>query len=300
MSASLQVATLHQRLDADAKDDRCASVYRDADVTAMQTHSLMPLVTSFRRLRKAARQCMRRASSPGYDTVTWRQYRDDLTGNLMRLSQRLDAGVWQPSPVRTVSCRFITGKELRISIPTVEDRIVHKAICNALVPILEATVLANWVSGFLRGRSRLTAVRQAMAYMEGGLVYVADVDVADVSGRITAAEVCDLVAACVSDGSLLCLVHRIVDQLPTPMVVGSGLSPLLIHLRLAPIDRALAPLSVVRFADNYAVFCSSLEEAAAAYRVIEQTLAEYGLWPAPAKSSVRSGVNPEDLFLVGA
>jgi|SRR5689334_19223758 len=266
----------------------------------MQTHSLMPLVTSQRYLRRAARQCMRRSSSPGIDGVTWRAYRRDFAGKISSLSESLSIGKWRPSPVRMVTCRFITGKLLSIAIPTVEDRVVHRAVRNALLPVLERDVIPEWVSGYLPGRSRITSVRQAAEHIYNGFRSVCNVDVADVSGVRSSRDVSELVASWVSDGSLIALIRRILDALPSPMAIGSGLSPTLIHLRLAPIDAALSNLGwrVVRFADTYCVFCESPTAARIAHRVITDILSQNGMAVADAKSWVREHVNPEDLFMV--
>ena len=258
----------------------------------------MPLLTGQRALRRAARQCMRRCSSPGADRVTWHAYRQRLGGRLDALSGRLREGTWQPGPLRQVPIRTFAGKTLPMVIPTTEDRIVHRALRNAVEPVLEARAFADFVSGFRPRRNRLTAVAQAAGHYAAGCRWVADVDVADVSGGSSAEEVVGWLARWVHDGTFLARVHTALAALPFPIVAGTGLAPLLINLRLVPVDERLAGLRVVRFCDNYCVFAPTQAEAAAAFEEVRAALAAVGLAPSAAKSRVHGQMNPEDLFLI--
>src|SRR5690606_6579041 len=59
-------------------------------------HSLMPYLVDGRHLLIAARLCMRRASAPGADGVSWADYRQGLRERLADLATRLRTGRWQP------------------------------------------------------------------------------------------------------------------------------------------------------------------------------------------------------------
>ncbi len=251
-------------------------------------------------LMPATRSGMRRASAPGADGVTWATYRQGLRDRLVDLGDRLRTGVWEPGPLREVAITAYTGKVLTAVVPTVEDRIVHRAMRTALDPILEASVLADWVSGFRPTRNRVTALRQADAHVAAGRAWVADIDVAAASEGGTADELVAWLAEYVMDGSFLAVFRRALTGLPTPLVPGSGLWPVLFHLRLAKVDAELGGLSVVRFADNYAAFAPDPRTAELAYGRITAALATVGLRPSPRKSSLRPPhlASPEDLFLI--
>lgn len=241
---------------------------------------------------------MRRASSAGPNGVSWGEYRKNFQQNLEDLSSRIASGKWSPGSTRDVTVRFFTGKIFDIAIPNVEDRIVHRAIRNAVEPILERKAFPDFVSGFRRYRSRLTSVRQAMEHWNSGYRFVADIDVEDVSGTLPVDNVVDWMAEWVSDGAFLNLFRTALYGLPSPLAVGSGLSPMLINVRLVPVDRLLQGERVVRFSDNYCIFCSSLAEAEEAFDKVRRALAFAGLSPSKTKSHVRSNSNPEDLFLI--
>jgi hypothetical protein len=175
---------------------------------------------------------------------------------------------------------------------------VHRALRNAIEPILEARVFADWVSGFRPRRNRITALRQASAHYAVGLEWVADIDVAAVSEGASVEEVVDWHAEHIHDGTFLARVRTALGGMPSPLAPGSGLAPLLINLRLSQVDRLVSGFPVVRFADNYAAFCHTRAAAQQAFGAISAALLRYRLRPNETKSRIRAEANIEDLFLI--
>ncbi|WP_017624723.1 reverse transcriptase domain-containing protein [Nocardiopsis chromatogenes] len=262
-------------------------------------HSMMPLLTDPARLKRAARACMRRSGGPGIDGVTWADYRRAFDDRLKALAQRLADGTWRPSPVRFVSWPS-WGKELHIGVPTVEDRIVHRALRNALEPLLDTAAYPPWLFGWRPRRGRTEAVAAAARHLYTGAPWVADLDIAQATAGAATEELIDILAAYVHDGSFLARLREVLDGLPSPLYPGSGLSPRLTNVRLLPVDHApeLKERRTVRLTDNYAVFAASRREAEAAMKDLVSLLAARGLAPNPQKTKVWKP-NPEDLFLAG-
>lgn len=263
-----------------------------------KAHSLMPFLVDIRHLRRSARLCMRRRSAPGIDRVTWKSYRQNLATNLQALSERLRHQDWQPSELRVIDNFTFFGKNFTLAIPTVEDRIVHRAMKFAISKVLEERAFLDFVSGFRPGRNRINALRLANEFRKTGLDWVVDVDVKDVSNGCSLEHLLNLLAKYISDGRFLSTVKAALSIFPNPLFVGSGLSPLLINLRLTPVDIALADSNVVRFCDNYVCFSSSNAESKAIFRKVEEVLSQHGLRANLSKSKIRDNPNIEDLFLV--
>jgi len=223
-----------------------------------------------------------------------------MRDRLVDLGHRLRTGAWEPGPLREVAIRAYPCKVFTAVVPTVEDRIVHRAMRAALDPILEASVLADWVSGFRPTRNRITALRQAEVHVAEGRAWVADIDVAAASEGGTVDELVAWLAEHVTDGSFLAVFRRVLTGLPAPLVPGSGLWPVMFHLRLAKVDAELGGLSVVRFADNYTAFTPDPRTAELAYDRITAALTTVRLRPSPRKSWLRPPhlASPEDLFLI--
>ncbi|WP_228708056.1 reverse transcriptase domain-containing protein [Amycolatopsis keratiniphila] len=263
-----------------------------------QSHSLMPLLSE-PRLRRALRKCGRRASTPGADGMTWGRLRSEAHVMLPQLALELAEGTWRPGPVRKVQLPTYTGKQMHTFIPTVRDRLVHRALRTALEPVLEASAFHDWVSGFRPRRNRITALRQAAVHHQAGFRWIADLDVASVSEGATIDEVIDWHAEHIHDGTFLARLRTALAAMPSPIAAGSGLAPLLINLRLSQVDTQLPQLRVVRFADNYAAFAPTREEAHGAFDTISDALLRLRLRPNERKSRIRNDANVEDLFLIG-
>lgn len=250
-------------------------------------------------LRRALRQCGRRASAPGADGMTWGQLRREARTLLPHLAAHLADGTWQPGPVRDVVMPTYTGKQMHTFIPPVLDRLVHRALRNVIEPVLEARAFHDWVSGFRPRRNRITALRQAAVYHQAGFRWMADLDVASVSEGATVEEVIDWHAEHIHDGTFLARLRTALAAMPHPIAPGSGLAPMLINLRLSQVDKKLSGLRVVRFADNYVAFARTHEEAQEAFYVISDALLLLRLRPNETKSRIRDDANVEDLFLIG-
>ncbi|GAA5110396.1 hypothetical protein GCM10025762_18240 [Haloechinothrix salitolerans] len=264
---------------------------------APQSHSLMPLLSE-KHLRRALRQCGRRSSSPGADRMTWRDLRQQAGVVLPNLAAQLAAGTWRPGPLRELTIPTYTGKSLPTAIPTVVDRLVHRAVRNAVEPALDARAFADWVSGYRPRRNRNTALRQAAGHLAAGHRYVADIDAARVSDGVDVDETVHWFAEYIHDGACLRLLRTLLAGLPSPVIPGSGLAPLLINLRLSQVDKPLSDLRIVRFADNYCAFAETMAGAEKSFWRISDAMAAVRLEPNAAKSRIRRGANAEDLFLI--
>ncbi|MFJ6752499.1 reverse transcriptase domain-containing protein [Streptomyces sp. NPDC091266] len=260
-------------------------------------HSLMRQAVGERTLKRAARQCMGRTGSPGADGMTWRAFRQDMPARITALSAALSAGTWRPGPLR-VEEFDAWGKRHTVTIPTVTDRIVHRALRNAVEPVLEQDAYPPWMFGWHRRAGRPLAVAAAARHLNAGLTWVADIDVAAASRGVALEDAISSVARFIHDGSVLALLRRILSALPDPLAPGSGLSPMLTNLRMTPVDQQLTGRTAVRMTDNYTLFAATEPEAEAAYRHLTGLLAAHGMTPAEAKSKIWRP-NPEDLYAAG-
>lgn len=260
-------------------------------------HSLMRQAVSERALKRAARQCMGRTGSPGADGMTWRAFRQGMPARIEALSTALSEGSWRPGPLR-IKEFDAWGKRHTVTIPTVTDRIVHRALRNAVEPVLERDAYPPWMFGWHRRAGRPLAVAAAARHLHAGLPWVADIDVAAASHGVTLEDAITSVARFVHDGSVLSLLRRILTALPDPLAPGSGLSPMLTNLRMTPVDQQLTGWTAVRMTDNYTLFAATQPEAEAAYRHLTGLLTAHGMKPAPAKSKIWRP-NPEDLYAAG-
>jgi RNA-directed DNA polymerase len=81
----------------------------------------------------------RKDGAKGIDGQSAEQYAENLHGNLADLLDRAKSGRHKAPPVKRVHIPKGDGKSTRpIGIPTLEDKVLQRAIVNALEPVYEA------------------------------------------------------------------------------------------------------------------------------------------------------------------
>jgi len=130
---------------------------------------------------KEAYRRTRKGGAVGVDGVTADQYEQDLEGNLQRLLDRAKSGTYRAPPVRRVHIPKggSTTETRPIGIPTLEDKVLQRAIVMLLEPIYEQDFL-DCSYGFRPGRSAHDALKsfrdQTMdSRPRGGWVYEVDI-----------------------------------------------------------------------------------------------------------------------------
>jgi retron-type reverse transcriptase len=114
------------------KQQRIAELARQAPqmgFTSLNHHlELIWLVEAYNRTRKDG--------APGVDGQTDQEYRLTLLDNLVQLLERAKSGAYRAPPVRRVHIPKGTGPETRpIGIPTLEDKVLQRAVVMVLEPI---------------------------------------------------------------------------------------------------------------------------------------------------------------------
>ena len=90
---------------------------------------------------RAAYLAVKRDAAAGADGETWQHYGEDLEANLRSLSARLKRGAYRAKPVRRAYIPKADGRQRPLGVPTLEDKIVQRAIVEVLNAIYEADFL---------------------------------------------------------------------------------------------------------------------------------------------------------------
>jgi retron-type reverse transcriptase len=127
-------------------------------------------------LREACR-LTRKSGAAGVDGQTASEYERDLEGNLESLLNRFKAGTYRAPPVRRVYIPKADGSQRPIGIPTLEDKILQRAVTMVLEAIYEQDFL-DCSYGFRPKRSAhqaLATVWKGSMDMRGGWVLEVDI-----------------------------------------------------------------------------------------------------------------------------
>src|SRR5246127_3754016 len=120
---------------------------------------------------------LKKEAAPGVDGETWRQYGEQLEGNLQDLSERLKRGAYRAKPVRRVFIPKADGRQRPLGVTALEDKIVQRAAVEVLNVIYETDFL-----GFSYGFRPRRSQHQALDALYTGLLtrkvnWVLDLDI---------------------------------------------------------------------------------------------------------------------------
>lgn len=93
-------------------------------------------------LHAAWRKVSANKGGPGSDGITIQQFEANLAKHLRQLSRELAEERYYPLPVQKFTMKKSNGSTRELSVLTLRDRIVQRAVCDLISPIYEAKFLA--------------------------------------------------------------------------------------------------------------------------------------------------------------
>ena len=255
-------------------------------------------------LREALRR-LKRTGAAGVDGETWREYANRLEERIPVLLDEVKSGRYRAPPVRRVHIPKGTGPETRpIGIPTIEDKLLQKAVAMILTPIYEQDFHPGSF-GFRPGRSAhqaLTAVRRAVMGMGGG--WVLEVDIRKFFDNVDHQHLREFVRRRVRDGVIARLLGKWLKagvcedggirypESGTPQ--GGVISPILANLYLNEVldwwwEKTVRPRlqgqgHLIRYADDFVLVFEHESDARRVEAVIAKRFAKFGLAIHPDKT----------------
>lgn len=258
--------------------------------------SLIDKVYADANLMVAAAKVVTNAGAAGVDRVTVEAFSDRLDRHLTELHQQLRTDTFRPQLIRRVHIPKPGTMQTRpLGIPTVRDRVVQTALVHVLQPIFERDFAARSY-GFRPQRGAHQALERVEELLANGYCYVVDADLKSYFDTIPHERLLQRVAQKVSDGRVLALIRSFLEAgileggtewTPTQGAPqGAVLSPLLANIYLDPLDHEVARRGweMVRYADDFVIFCRSREAAEAALAYVREWVADNGLTLHPEKT----------------
>jgi hypothetical protein len=179
--------------------------------------------------------------APGPDRVTFEVLGpSEVAACLRAVSRAILDGTYRPGPSRKLAIPKPGGGHRILTIRSVFDRVVSKAIHLALLPVFERLFL-DGSHGFRAGRSPLTllATLEAMMIQTGRTVLAQD-DVKKAFDHVVITNVMENLSEHITDTGLLTLIETVIrggENRGRTMGIAQGdpLSPLLLNVRLHTI-----------------------------------------------------------------
>jgi RNA-directed DNA polymerase len=267
----------------------------DNGVTGGRWDSLMDKVTAPRTLAAAWKRGAANKGAAGVDGISSARFKARASPYLAELARDLRAGTYQPLPARRGHMPQGRGTTRPWGISAGKDRMVQAAVKLVLEPIFERDFLPCHY-GCRPGRGCKDALREVDRWLKAGYTWVVDVDVEKYFASIPQAPRLARVAEKVSDGTLLALLQRFLDQdilegMPqwTPLTggpQGSVLSPLLSNWYWHPLDCVVSHAGsvIVRYCDDLVLLCRTQVDAEAALALVQTWTVQHGLRLHPEKT----------------
>jgi group II intron reverse transcriptase/maturase len=242
----------------------------------------------------------RKDGATGVDDMTGAQFETDLENNLSSLLRRFKSGSYFAPPVKRVYIpKEVGGEPIRpIGIPTLEDKILQRAVVMLLAPLYEHDFL-DCSYGFRPCRNAhqaLEALWQAIMGM-GSVCWVLEVDIKSYFDTVKHGYLRDFYKKRVRDG----VVNRVLGKWLKAGVMEDGtlrypqegtpqggvISPLLANIYLHEVldvwfeqevrPRLRGRAELIRFADDFVIVFSNEGDAHRVCEVLTKRFERFGL-----------------------
>jgi RNA-directed DNA polymerase len=265
--------------------------------------ALLHHVYDIDRLR-AAYFALKRDAAAGIDGETWEQYGENVERNLHDLAARLQRGAFRASPVRRAYIPKADGRQRPLGVPTLEDKIVQRAVVGVLNAIYESDFL-GFSYGFRPGRSPHHALDALTVGIETKRVnWVLDADIRGFFDTLNHEWLIRFLEHRVADQRVVRLIQKWLRagvledgqrrRSEVGTVQGGSISPLLANIYLHYVfdlwvqrwrrTQARGDLVVVRFADDFVVGFEHREDAERFLTELRERFARFGLTLHPDKT----------------
>lgn len=283
-----------------------ATVWTERMLKALETgleggkwFRLIDKVWSEKNLRSALEKVIAKGGSAGVDGRSVFAVERQSEEEIAEVQRQLREGRYWPAPVKRVWLPKPGSQEKRpVGVPTVRDRIVQSALRHVMEPIFERE-FAQQSYGFRPGRGCKDALRRVEELLDAGRNWVVDADLKSYFDTIPHDRLLQQVERKIADGRVLGLVESYLQagvmesakqwqpgEEGTPQ--GAVISPLLANIYLNPLDWEMAGAGweMVRYADDFVIFCQSEEEARRVLGRVQGWVETNGLTLHPDKTRI--------------
>ena len=251
-----------------------------------------------------AYRCVRKSVAAGVDGVRPAEYERDLDANLKSLLDRFKSGLYRAPAVRRVHLPKAGGKTRPIGIPTLEDKVLQRAVLMILEPVYEQDFL-DCSYGFRPGRGAHQALEALWrGLMDFGGGWVIDLDIRSFFDSVDPAQLRSFLDQRVRDGVIRRAIGKwlqagvmeegVVRYPKSGTPQGGVISPLLANIYLHEVldlwfehevkQRMHGRAFLVRYADDATLVFEKEEDARRVLDVLPKRFGKYGLGLHPEKT----------------
>ncbi len=256
---------------------------------------------------------LKRNKASGVDGVSVQEYERGLKENIRELISRMKSMSYRPQAVKRAYIPKGNGELRALGIPAVEDKLVQKAAAKILwesIPLGEAIYEPGFIRtsyGFRKGKSPHDALREVEESAGRKPVnYVIDADIKGFFDNVDHKWMIKFLEHRIEDRNLIRLIVRMLKSgimeegkyweadkgTPQGGIISPVLSNIYLHYVLDLwIERRMKKeskgyIEMIRYADDFIIFCEKEEEARAILKALEERLEKFGLTLSKEKTKI--------------
>lgn len=244
------------------------------------TSMLLEEVLERNNMLLALKRVISNKGSHGVDGMKIDELREHIKKHWVTIKAKILETKYNPSPVRRVEIPKVDGGVRLLGIPTVQDRLIQRAIAQVLTRIYEP-VFSDNSFGFRPRRGAKDAITKSKQYINEGNKWVVDMDLEKFFDKVNHDILIGKLEKKIKDKRLLSLIRKylksgilingvsIASAEGTPQ--GGPLSPLLANIMLDELGKELEKRGhkFCRYADDNNVYVKSKR---AGIRVMESMI----------------------------
>ena len=233
----------------------------------------------------------RKKGSPGIDRVSLKRWGRNWEERLSTLAEEVRANTYRARKLRQFTIPKWDGAPRTISILTVTDRVLQRAVLRVVDDVFERD-FSDCSYGYRRGLGVRDAIPAILAHREAGRRWVVDADIDNCFPSLKHYLILRHFQQKVNDPLLSGLLKQWMEQGETSPGVGISLgaviSPLLCNIVLHQFDVHLtqAGYAPVRYADDFCIFCEARADAEKALKRTAFALKKLRLMLEPTKTTI--------------
>lgn len=235
-------------------------------------NGLLEQILSPANLNAAYKRVKRNKGAAGVDKMEVESLKDHLIRHKGELTESILKGRYCPNPTRRVLIPKEDGRQRKLGIPTVVDRVIQQSIAQQLTHIYEPQ-FSDHSYGFRPKRSAHGALQKCQEYITDGFIYAVDIDLERFFDTVGHSKLIEVLSRTIEDGRVISLIHKYLnagviqgerfDETLEGVPQGGPLSPLLGNILLNELDWELERRGhkFVRYADDLVILCRSRRSA---------------------------------------
>jgi group II intron reverse transcriptase/maturase len=240
---------------------------------------------------------LKKNKAAGVDGVTFSEYETNLDANISDLVERMKRQTYKPQPVLRVYIPKSDGKQRPLGIPSLEDKIVQKAMTRVLESIYELEFL-NFSYGFRANRSCHQALQQLSDDLNRKPInHVIDADIKGFFDNVDHGWLIKFLEHRISDTNFIRLIKRFLRngymeecavkdvEMGTPQ--GGIISPILANIYLHYVldlwvsktvkSQCEGEIIIVRYADDFVIGAQKIDEARDILQALKERMKKFNL-----------------------